>query len=469
MKRVISSSELFKLFNPQTRQAIFPHVTWKHMHHAARNLAIAMNALHVDKYVMGDVNQKNFLVTKKMLMIAIDTDSFQVRSPSGRVFRCTVGVPDYTPPEIQAIGRYDTIDREFHHDNFGLAVLIFQLLMEGRWPFTGTPRNVNRSYHWTYCLKHGIFPYKPNRLFSPPSSAPDFDILHPEVRQLFLRCFVDGYHNYIQRPTAKEWIDTLDRARKSLKQCRRDNSHWYQSHLGNKCPWCAQARATSPLVVPKQYRSPSASPRQTATQHYRPFPRLPRSITPPQKRLYLTLAAIISIVILLGLLDTKVFSRLDTNDESPFSEVGDSISARPMQSDMSVPENDGQQTNSVSRSTSRSARQPTVTLVPTRRPTNTPRPFSCPGAAPTRLYVGGRGRVLPSSEGPNKLQDTPGEPSARKHIKTIALIDAGDTFRVLEGPVCEAGVAWWRVEWREITRGWTGEMRGYDYWVEPVR
>jgi DNA-binding helix-hairpin-helix protein with protein kinase domain len=49
---------------------------------------------------------------------------------------CKVGVPEFTPPELQ--GKNLSMNfRTFNHDYFGLAVLIFYTLMMGRHPFVG--------------------------------------------------------------------------------------------------------------------------------------------------------------------------------------------------------------------------------------------------------------------------------------------------------------------------------------------
>ena len=59
-----------------------------------------MRALHERGYVVGDVNESNILVNRGALVTLIDTDSFQVRSAE-QVYRCRVGKPEYTPPELQ--------------------------------------------------------------------------------------------------------------------------------------------------------------------------------------------------------------------------------------------------------------------------------------------------------------------------------------------------------------------------------
>lgn len=59
-------------------------------------------------------------------------------SHASGVFHCDVGVPLWTPPELQ--GRdFRGLTRTKNHDRFGLAVLMFQLLFMGRHPFAGVP------------------------------------------------------------------------------------------------------------------------------------------------------------------------------------------------------------------------------------------------------------------------------------------------------------------------------------------
>ncbi|MEZ4618073.1 MAG: hypothetical protein R2867_21530 [Caldilineaceae bacterium] len=76
------------------------------------------------------------------LVTLVDTDSFQIVDEQEAYHHCPVGVPEYTPPELQALPLATTV-REPHHDAFGLSVLIFQLLMEGYHPFTGRPTHPN--------------------------------------------------------------------------------------------------------------------------------------------------------------------------------------------------------------------------------------------------------------------------------------------------------------------------------------
>lgn len=235
--------DLYKAFNPLLRSVYYPSFNWAYLHRTARNISAALNALHSKGYVIGDINQKNILVTDRAMVTFIDVDSLQVPCGNGQMYRCYVGVPDYTPPELHGVP-IDRVNRTVFHDYFGLAVIIFQLLMEGFHPFSGTPRDPSLSIHaelFLQCIIQGIFPYYPNNRFNPPPHAPRFEILYPELQSLFVRAFIDGYTCPHLRPTAYEWIVALDSAEKNLKKCTHDSSHRYSAHYG-ACHWCNKKR-----------------------------------------------------------------------------------------------------------------------------------------------------------------------------------------------------------------------------------
>ncbi len=99
----------------------------------------------------------------------------------------------------------------------------------------------------------------------------------------------------------------------------------------------------------------------------------------------------------------------------------------------------------------------------------TPTAVRCPGFLTSRLVVGGYGRITPGD--PNRLREVPGG-------VILTQIFAGETFKILEGPVCTEsndglGLAWWRVEYLNPRNnrtyvGWTAEGSGGVYWIEPI-
>jgi serine/threonine protein kinase len=197
------------VFHPQKRAQAFPGFGKAELLNTAREIAAAFRAVHARGHVIGDVNELNVLVTPDAHVTLVDADSFQIIN-KGQVFRCLVGKGRYTPPELLGV-RYADIDRAPMHDNFALAVLIFQLLMNGIHPFDavythpGDPPSVQARIaagHWPYG-KRALGVYRPS------PHAPPFDKLPNQVQSLFRQCFEEGHDNPGKRPDAAAWEEAL--------------------------------------------------------------------------------------------------------------------------------------------------------------------------------------------------------------------------------------------------------------------
>ena len=239
MPRVTGMRPIIDFYNPKTRRQQCPSFTYLYLHRTARNLAAAFGALHARGYVIGDVNESNILVTDTALVTLVDIDSVQVYNQHNNVvYRCPVGKPEFTPPELQGKPFADMI-RAPEHDLFGLAVLIFQLLMEGTHPFAGIFEGSGDPPPYEVRIAAGHFPYsKRQRVpYHPMPLSPAFETLHPTLRQLFERCFEQGHSNPQTRPNAQTWQNALTEAEHSLMVCSANHYHYYGSHLP-ACPWC---------------------------------------------------------------------------------------------------------------------------------------------------------------------------------------------------------------------------------------
>lgn|SRR5487761_1983067 len=195
MHRVDFSSTLpvFTLYNPQDRCQVAPGFTWGYLLRTSCNICSAIEAIHSRGYVVGDLNESNILVADTALATLVDCDSMQVPQVGrGTFYRCTVGKADFTPPELQG-SEFSTVDRTPAHDNFGLAVLIFQLLMEGTHPFSGIWQGVGDPLPVEDRIRSGACTYTGAPLVKPMPGAPPFDILPAGLQALFQRCFRDGH------------------------------------------------------------------------------------------------------------------------------------------------------------------------------------------------------------------------------------------------------------------------------------
>ncbi|MDY6940778.1 MAG: GUN4 domain-containing protein [Cyanobacteriota bacterium] len=308
MRKVTQSLPLHTIYNPKTRRDRVPFFNYFYLHRTARNLAAATATLHNKGYIIGDVNESNILVSERALVTLVDTDSFQVRDRRSReVYRCPVGKPEFTPPELQGEA-FSSIDRTPEHDTFGLAVLIFQLLMEGTHPFDGVYLGTGEPPPKETRIGAGHLPYSPHIFnYRPKPFAPPFSIVHPKIEHLFLRCFQSGHINPKLRPSAATWVRVLKEAEVGLRECSHNAQHRYGRHL-SACPWCERTQKLGgrdpfpsksaprrPTLVPPavvktvprrrvRFDPKLLSPKAVLSNPVSPKPVSSQSISPPRRR-----------------------------------------------------------------------------------------------------------------------------------------------------------------------------------------
>jgi DNA-binding helix-hairpin-helix protein with protein kinase domain len=239
MPRVVGMNPIIDFYHPRTRRRKHPLFNHRYLLRTARNLAACVSAIHARGYVIGDLNESNILVEDTALVTLVDTDSFQVPdATTGRVHRCRVGKPEFTPPELQQV-RFDWVDRKPEHDLFGLGVLVFHLLMEGIHPFAGRHLGPGEPPSLAERISAGLFPYAFDRRQDsrPMPTSPPFELLDPNLQELFLRCFVTGHTSPAVRPPAQAWQQALAAAEATLVVCPYNVQHLYGHHL-TSCPWC---------------------------------------------------------------------------------------------------------------------------------------------------------------------------------------------------------------------------------------
>ncbi|MGE0133305.1 MAG: tetratricopeptide repeat protein [Blastocatellales bacterium] len=235
MKKISQAEEVHALHSPKSRLQKFPEASWAFLIYVAANIARAVAAIHEHGFVIGDVNPKNILVTRKATIYLLDVDSFQI-SADGKTWRCEGGFPEYTPPELQGVAFRD-VDRTQEHDCFGLAVVIFQLLFIGRHPFSGRFLGAEEM-PLERAIRERRFAYgadaETRQMRQPPGTL-SLDAVPAPLAELFRRAFLSALST--GRPQPREWIDALDALSKSLKKCQLHSGHSYFQDLA-ECPWC---------------------------------------------------------------------------------------------------------------------------------------------------------------------------------------------------------------------------------------
>jgi DNA-binding helix-hairpin-helix protein with protein kinase domain len=238
MRRIANFHSVNQLYSIKSRLKSFPEAQFPFLLHGAINTARAFATIHDTGQVVGDVNHSNLMVSHTATVAMIDCDSFQITN-AGKTFLCPVGVPEFTPPELQG-GSFASQLRTAQHDAFGLSVLIFYLLFLGRHPFMGVfDTKANDLLSLDQAIARYAFPYALSEQ-SPevrlPPFAPRLSDYPATVGELFKRAFT---RESLQRgrPTAHDWVSVLSSLAKTTKVCGTNPNHHYFSAL-SKCPWC---------------------------------------------------------------------------------------------------------------------------------------------------------------------------------------------------------------------------------------
>ena len=235
MQLVSGYRPIHELYSPKSRQRHFPNVDYRFIVHVALNVARAVGKVHQTGCVIGDLNHSGVLVAQDGKVALIDADSFQFRLGQ-KTYPCVVGVQDFLPPELHDVN-LSAVTRSVEHDNFGLAVLVFLLLLMGRHPYAG--RHNGPDLPLGQAIAQNKFAFSLLRQAStgiiPPPGALALDVFPALIRQGFETAFgLDP----AARPNASSWIRALTTLKDFLRRCDDVKSHFYPDSAKG-CTWCA--------------------------------------------------------------------------------------------------------------------------------------------------------------------------------------------------------------------------------------
>jgi DNA-binding helix-hairpin-helix protein with protein kinase domain len=178
----------------------------------ARRIAETLAICHDAKFIIGDINMRNIVVSANTLLpTIIDCDSFQFRSKK-KEFTPDLGTIDFSSPDLlrrvtQNNNKFAGLSRTKDDDCHALAVLIFKILMNGRHPYDSADGQPHIDD-----LKRAIiardFPYSAGSKSKPPTAeeAERYGLLDEEVRGLFEKSLFLGL------PVAPaDWVAPLNR------------------------------------------------------------------------------------------------------------------------------------------------------------------------------------------------------------------------------------------------------------------
>src|SRR5699024_4117339 len=146
-----------ELSNAKERKDNAPDFAVNYAITASKNLAIAIQSIHNAGHCVGDVNESNILVASDARVMIIDTDSAQIKDPSGKIHKCLVGKPEYTAPEISH-GSLKDHTRTFETDIFAYSIAVFQMLTGGSHPTDSVYSGSDDPPSTIHKIREGIYP-----------------------------------------------------------------------------------------------------------------------------------------------------------------------------------------------------------------------------------------------------------------------------------------------------------------------
>jgi DNA-binding helix-hairpin-helix protein with protein kinase domain len=230
----------------------------------ARNIAQLVDSINAAGHAVCDLNPRNVRVyIASGVACLIDCDGFRIASHGGEAFPCSGMFPEIMAPELLAPGA-SLAGADEYQDWFALAMLVFQLLNEGRTPFNVVARadRVPVSDVVTH-IRDGYYAYglRPHDGVKPPPGS-----LHewwpPALRAMLDRAFDRSYPR-TSRPSAIEWSAFLASLMAQAKDCA---AHGRAAKLdGARCMVCeaekaAPRKAWTPPARPKPQPAPSPAP-----------------------------------------------------------------------------------------------------------------------------------------------------------------------------------------------------------------
>ena len=196
------------LYAPCQVRRFFPAWDRLQITKVALELVEAVQKLARNRVLVNDFNPDNFLVDKQGKITLIDCDSFQIpgAGDNQNVFLTRTFTPEYTAPELLFKPELFNQERTPEQVRFSLAVVVYMILMSGLHPYAqcggGDP---------VENLKSGKCPLdKTQGVRLPVGWYKSVSWLPQSLHDCFVKMFVDGYSDPLQRPMIGELKTELE-------------------------------------------------------------------------------------------------------------------------------------------------------------------------------------------------------------------------------------------------------------------
>ena len=147
---------VLKINVPRIRQKILPNWHRIDLVQATRATALLLEKLHQEGFLMGDINPGNIMIDpgNSRDVYLVDCDSYQFGE-----YPCPVGMEEYDHPLLAQNTKsgelnYSCIRRKLEDENYSFAILAFQIIFCGSYPFenkgSSSPQECKRKKEFMY-------------------------------------------------------------------------------------------------------------------------------------------------------------------------------------------------------------------------------------------------------------------------------------------------------------------------------
>lgn len=246
MRLVAGYRALHELYSPKSRKMHFPKADYRFLVRVAQNVARAVATVHQAGCIIGDLNHSGVLVGPDATVALIDADSFQF-SLKGHSYPCVVGTEDFTPPELHG-GSLAKVNRTQAHDNFGLAVAIFQLLAMGKHPYAGRYNGPDLSLGQS--IAQNRFAFSMARRNETRTTPPPGSVLLSDFPGSIAAAFEAAFGLApSSRPDPAIWVSLLQGLETGLRRCADVPTHYFPGSA-TSCLWCRLASQSGIEMFP---------------------------------------------------------------------------------------------------------------------------------------------------------------------------------------------------------------------------
>ena len=198
-----------------------------------QNILDRIKYLHDNGVIIGNLTPENIMFTSTEDIYFVDADSWQYRD-----FPCPDGDVYSTPPELQ--GRdFRTFLRTMGNENFGVASLVFRLMMQGYPPYASFERELPEAE-----IREGKFPYTVGE-FKP---VKDYKAPAHEARKIW-RHIVRQLKDSLIQTFHERGEHNRENARYSVEQWIKDVGYYYSC-----LPKMIKSDPASEEIYPKETR-----------------------------------------------------------------------------------------------------------------------------------------------------------------------------------------------------------------------